>query len=55
MIQYAVLPSERPAKIAPFGGELGFWMDPTKDTGRRTIRYDGLLFPPEQSFDKQIL
>jgi hypothetical protein len=26
-----------------------------KDTGRRTNWYDGLLFPPEQSFDKQNL
>jgi hypothetical protein len=27
-------------------------VSPLKDTGRRTLRYDGLLFPPEQSFDK---
>ena len=33
-------------------GEIHF---PGKDTGRRTKRYDGLLFPPEQSFNKLTL
>jgi len=46
---YACKRPERPVKRSRIQ------KSPIKDTGRRTIWYDGLLFPPEQSFDKQIL
>jgi hypothetical protein len=46
---YGLIIREKPA----YSALLGFL--PVKDTGRRTNWYDGLLFPPEQSFDKQIL
>jgi hypothetical protein len=46
---YACKRPERPVKRSRFRKSA------QKDTGRRTIWYDGLLFPPEQSFDKQIL
>jgi hypothetical protein len=46
---YACKRPERPVKRSRLRKSV------QKDTGRRTIWYDGLLFPPEQSFDKQIL